>query len=88
MKQAVNSKTALLELSGLADVFVGDVTIITIIYFAEYQVVLREANSSLVVHMVHYIMLFPHTHYSLLRSLKIIIKVHIHTTVLVSECSS
>lgn len=59
---------------GLADVFVWNVTIISIIYFTEYQVVQRETTSSAIVHMVNYIMLSPHMTYSLLFALEIIIK--------------
>ena len=53
-------QTALLEQPGLADVFVRNVTIITIIYFTEYQVVQREAKSSSIVHVVNYIILSSH----------------------------
>lgn len=70
-------QTALLELPGSADVFVRNVTIITIIYFTEYQVVQREAKSSSIVHVVNYIMLSPHMSYSLLLVLKNITKRHI-----------
>lgn len=70
-------QTALLELPGLADVFVRNVTIITIIYFAEYQVVQREAKSSSIVHVVHYIMLAPHMPFSLLLALEIITERHV-----------
>lgn len=84
LEASCQQQTALLELPGLADVFVRNVTIIAIIYFTAYQVGQREAKSSSIVHMVNYIMLAHHMPHSLLVAPDIIIK---SCACLKSECS-